>query len=429
MRKRLLSLGLIMVLCFSLTGCKSSDYKKAVELQNSGDYAGALELFKGIGDDYKDVSDRATECQSFIDSITAFDEAKSLLDDKNAELDKAISEANDLVNGENTALDESLRSLLETKISETKAIKITAPTMAETVKEIDTQTTEMNTTDYSDALRDIDDIRNFLDEDSERTGIVNNVVYDRMAKGYRLETLYKIRLQNSEVLALCKILLDSRAFTKNEMVSMLDKLITCCVPKVNQKRVKELIQNEEFHYVEPKHGNEFIDLMWDLGQAINESRYIEIDYLRTKDKAIVHRRLQPVAIMFSEYYFYLTAFIEDEEVRKDFDVINDSFPTIYRIDRIKNMSVLDERFHIPYSSRFEEGEFRKRIQFMYGGKIQKVRFRYKGPDIDSILDRLPTAHVLDEENGEYIVAAEVFGTGINMWIRSQGDYIEMIEEV
>ena len=47
--------------------------------------------------------------------------------------------------------------------------------------------------------RDIDDIRNFLDEDSERTGIVNNVVYDRMAKGYRLETLYKIRLQNSEV--------------------------------------------------------------------------------------------------------------------------------------------------------------------------------------------------------------------------------------
>lgn len=79
--------------------------------------------------------------------------------------------------------------------------------------------------------RDIDDIRNFLDEDSERTGIVNNVVYDRMAKGYRLETLYKIRLQNSEVLALCKILLDSRAFTKNEMVSMLDKLITCCVPR------------------------------------------------------------------------------------------------------------------------------------------------------------------------------------------------------
>lgn len=82
---------------------------------------------------------------------------------------------------------------------------------------------------------------------------------------------------------------------------MLDKLITCCVPKVNQKRVKELIQNEEFHYVEPKHGNEFIDLMWDLGQAINESRYIEIDYLRTKDKIIKSKLETCVKRDFMEY--------------------------------------------------------------------------------------------------------------------------------
>ena len=275
--------------------------------------------------------------------------------------------------------------------------------------------------------RDIDHIRSFLDEDSERTGTVNSVVFDRIEKGYRLETLYRVRLRNSEVLALCKILLDSRAFTKEEMVEMLDKLITCCVPEINQKRVKDLISNEEFHYVEPRHKTKFIGQMWDLGQAINESRYIEVDYYRTKDKRTVHRKLQPVSIMFSEYYFYLTAFIPDEEVRKDFDVLNDSFPTIYRIDRIKSLKVSDERFHIPYSNRFEEGEFRKRIQFMYGGKLQKVKFRYTGPDIDAILDRLPTAQILDEDNGAYIVCAEVFGTGINMWLRSQGTYVELIQ--
>lgn len=275
--------------------------------------------------------------------------------------------------------------------------------------------------------RDIDHIRNFLDEEAERTGIVNTIVYDRIEKGYRLETLYKIRLQNSEVLALCKILLDSRAFTKEEMVAMLDKLITCCVPEVNQKRVKDLIRNEEFHYVEPQHKTRFIEQMWDLGQAISESRYIEVDYFRTKDKQTVHRKLQPVAIMFSEYYFYLTAFIPDEEVRKDFDVLNDSFPTIYRIDRIKSLKVLDERFYIHYSNRFEEGEFRKRIQFMYGGKLRKVTFRYTGTDIDAILDRLPTAKILDEDNGAYTVSAEVFGSGIDMWLRSQGSFIEQIQ--
>lgn len=275
--------------------------------------------------------------------------------------------------------------------------------------------------------RDIDDIRSFLDIDAERTGVMNSVIYDRQAKGYRLEAIYRIRLKNSEVLALCKILLDSRAFVKSEMVNMIEKLISCCVPKNNQKVVKELISNEEFHYVEPRHKSNFIDEMWNLGNAVRESRYIEVDYYRLSDKKVVHRKLQPVAIMFSEYYFYLTAFIADEEIKKDFDVLNDSFPTIYRIDRIKNLKILEERYHIPYKNRFEEGEFRKRIQFMYGGKLRKVKFKYMGLDIDAILDRLPTATVIDEEDGVYVVSAEVFGEGIDMWFRSQGSYIDIIE--
>lgn len=276
--------------------------------------------------------------------------------------------------------------------------------------------------------RDINDIREYLDVDSARTGIINSVIYDRMDKGYRLETLYKLRLKNCEILALCKILLDSRAFTKAEMVEMLNKLIACCVPKSNQKLVKDLISNEEFHYVEPRHRSEFMDNMWDIAQAVRESRYIEIDYLRMKDKEVVHRKVKPVAIMFSEYYFYFTAFIDDEDVKKDFDVLNDSFPTIYRIDRIKKLTVLEERFHIPYSSRFEEGEFRKRIQFMYGGRLQRVTFRYLGTDVDAVLDRLPTAKILDEEDGGYTISAEVFGKGIEMWLRSQGENVQLLQK-
>ena len=274
--------------------------------------------------------------------------------------------------------------------------------------------------------RDIDDIRNFMESDMENTGIINSVIYSRVEKGYRLEQIYQLKLTNAEVLAICKILLDSRAFLKEEMSGILEKLISCCVPKKNQKLVTELISNEEFHYVEPRHKTKFLNTMWDIGQAIRNCRFIEIDYERTKDKTVVTRKVKPVAIMFSEYYFYLTAFIDDEEIRKDFDVVNDSFPTIYRIDRIKGLKVLDEGFHIPYSSRFEEGEFRKRVQFMYGGKLQRVRFKYFGSDIDAILDRLPTAKVLDEEDGVYTVSAETFGKGIEMWLRSQGDNVQVV---
>lgn len=87
---------------------------------------------------------------------------------------------------------------------------------------------------------------------------------------------------------------------------------------------------------------------------------------------------------------------------------------------------MEERFRTPYKSRFEEGEFRNRVQFMYGGKLQTVRFRYTGPSIESVLDRLPSATAEKNPNGGWDVRAEVFGKGIEMWLRSQGDYISMI---
>lgn len=277
--------------------------------------------------------------------------------------------------------------------------------------------------------RDIEDIRNFLEVRSIEDGYVDTVKYDREKKGYCLEQRRVMKLTNSEILAICKILLDSRAFTKKEMESMIERLIDCCVPEENAKMVDDLIKNEEFHYIEPRHQSIFIDDMWEIGQAIRGRNYIEIKYLRNKDKAVVIRKLKPVAIMFSEFYFYLTAFIDDkDEAREHFDVLNDAFPTIYRIDRIKELKVLDEKFHIPYSSRFEEGEFRKRIQFMYGGKLQKIKFIYSGSNVEAVLDRLPTAEILEEKDGEYTIKAETFGKGIDMWLRSQGEYVRVIKE-
>ena len=64
---------------------------------------------------------------------------------------------------------------------------------------------------------------------------------------------------------------------------------------------------------------------------------------------------------------------------------------------------------------------------MYGGKLKKVKFRYTGTDIEAILDRLPTAKILNEEDGAYIVTEEVFGFGIDMWLRSQRSYVELLQ--
>ena len=277
--------------------------------------------------------------------------------------------------------------------------------------------------------RDIDDLRSFFHNQSEDGKQVQELIYDRKIKGYRLVPPVRNVLQNDEVFAVLKILLESRAFTKKELYPILDKLVDCCVPKEKQRQVNELIGNEKFHYVEPQHNSTFLKKMWELSEAVKEHKQVIINYRRAVlDDKVVERKLQPVGIMFSEFYFYLVGFIvpKDNECIK-YKVENDPFPTIYRIDRIQDYMVTEEHFNVPYQNRFEEGEFRKRVQFMYGGKLQKIKFYYKGPNVEAVLDRLPTAKILQQDDKGYLVSAEVFGAGIEMWLRSQGDMVEVVE--
>jgi predicted DNA-binding transcriptional regulator YafY len=46
--------------------------------------------------------------------------------------------------------------------------------------------------------------------------------------------------------------------------------------------------------------------------------------------------------------------------------------------------------------------------------------------VEAILDRLPTAKVLSENEEETIIEAEVYGKGILMWLLSQGDSVEVL---
>lgn len=267
--------------------------------------------------------------------------------------------------------------------------------------------------------RDLSALRCFLTEQN----MGQDIIYDKAAHGYYIKNASPTALSNSEILAVCKILLESRSMRKDEMLPILDKLISCCVPEQNKKAVRMLLSNESYHYIEPHHGKYILQGLWELGQAVQNHQAIEIQYERIKEPKLVTRQIDPVGIMFSEYYFYLTAFLRNVDRSTKFENANDLFPTIYRIDRIRSFKVLEERFHVPYKDRFEEGEFRKRIQFMYGGKLETIHFRYTGPSLEAVLDRLPTAEVIDSDNKGWTISAEVFGKGIEMWLRSQGDNI------
>ncbi|MDG5789331.1 WYL domain-containing protein [Evansella sp. AB-P1] len=241
--------------------------------------------------------------------------------------------------------------------------------------------------------------------------------YDRKKKGYVLNKQQEHALTNEEILAIGKVLLESRAFPKNEMANLIHKL-TLQSTAGNRKHIKEVVRNEAFHYIPLQHDKNLLHLIWDVTTAIRTHRKLTINYKR--EKAIVSKDavVLPVGLVFSEYYFYLIAYKEKEDM---------PFPIIYRLDRIQSYTIQQEHFKIPEKDRFEEGEFRKKIQFMTPGEIMRIHFYFQGPSIEAVLDRLPTAKILTKTGDKFLVEAEVFGEGIKMWLLSQGPHLEVVK--
>ena len=260
--------------------------------------------------------------------------------------------------------------------------------------------------------RDIDSLRLYLNETGE-----GDLRYDRKNDCYRLERISDGALTVAELFSICKILIESRAFNTDEHKTLIRKMLMPLSP--DQRMLLEArIGNERVHYMPLKHGKPLINILWTLANLITEQKSARIWYIRQDKTPKVHN-IKPVGIMFAEFYFYLLAWLADES--KD-------FCTVFRVDRIADMEVTGETFSIPYAERFSETEFRKRVQFMYPGPLRQVKFIFRGRSLEAVLDKLPTAQIIGKNpDGSYLISAETYGNGIDMWIRSQGEWIEIVD--
>ena len=262
--------------------------------------------------------------------------------------------------------------------------------------------------------RDIDDLRVYLAECYENGDDVT-VEYSYIKNGYYLVKKDKEFLTNEEILGIAKILLESRAYNKEELEGLIDKLLLQATPSARMN-IKEMIINEKFHYIPLKHNKPLLNAIWELSENIYNKTVIEFDYVR-KDKVASHRVVKPLSIMFSEYYFYLIAWMADDS--KD-------YPTVFRIDRMTNVKSTGEKYTIHYKDRFEEGDFRKKVQFMYSGPLKTIRFEFTGPSLEAILDRIPAAEIISQDENKTVIKAECYGDGILMWLRTQGDNVKIL---
>ena len=261
--------------------------------------------------------------------------------------------------------------------------------------------------------RSINELKNFFADHRELVGNTE-LQYSHQEKCYHLHM--DEFLTNKELFSLIEVLIGARAFSKLELLTLVEKMKRFTTPE-DRAKLTELIRKELYHYSEIKHDCESVqDVLWQLINCITEKREISIEYYRTDRKWGTHR-IRPASVMFSDYYFYLIAFNTEGTLDK---------PLYFRVDRIKYITVHRTKFTNMDAPEFDEGLLRRRSLLMWPGKLRTIRFEFTGVGIQAILDKIPTAKVIERNGKTYTVEADVYGDGIKMWILSQGHRIKVL---
>lgn len=260
--------------------------------------------------------------------------------------------------------------------------------------------------------RNINDLKAFLADHRELVGNTE-LVYSSQERSYHL--YMDEFLTNKELFALIEVMIGARAFSKEELLTLTNKL-KGFTTATDRPVLNDLIKKELYHYTEVKHDCDSVqETLWKLAKCITEKREITIEYYRA-DRAWKTHRLRPASVMFTDNYFYLIAFNTEGTPDK---------PLYFRVDRIKYITEHRKLFTIDDAPEFDEGLLRQRSLFMWPGKLRTIQFEFTGSAIQAILDKLPTAKIIERNGRTYTVEADVYGDGIKMWLLSQGKRIKV----
>ena len=186
MKKKFLLICLALLMCFGLSGCKSTDYNDAIKLEEAKDYSSAATIYEELGE-YKDSKEHLEYCNNMMDVIEQYNVARTAAEKKNVELDNAISAAEALILEGEPALDETLIPVLETVVSEAKAAKQSITEMPETENEIISVNDALNGIDYSDILSNLSEKQAALERSIKQYALVN-----APTEAYIIECLKKV---------------------------------------------------------------------------------------------------------------------------------------------------------------------------------------------------------------------------------------------
>ncbi|WP_242263392.1 YafY family protein [Bacillus cereus group sp. BfR-BA-01511] len=220
-----------------------------------------------------------------------------------------------------------------------------------------------------------------------------------------------------ELLGICKVLVSSRAFSKKQMIAILDKLMKM-VDEEKENLIREQLKNELFHYYSWELKDVQLELISKISWAIYKRQGITIKYksqLGDKKSAI---HLYPIGIVFFSQYFYLFSISKGNVTE---------YITIHRLDKIISLEIKDN-LNVSFGhNRIEVGELMKCFPTEPLGEYINVRMCFLNVNFDEVMKELPNAQVMSKSKVDTIIEVKGFSNGIKQWVLKSLPMVEILE--
>lgn len=264
--------------------------------------------------------------------------------------------------------------------------------------------------DARTAQRDFASIRNFLSDYFNNY----NLEYDAKDHKYYLSN-GELGLSKAQCLVVIKVLLASRSLARKELEPLIKSLLALLTEQ-DRRDIKPIIQSELANYVELKNlkDKRLLEAIYTFSKLILQRETITIDYTTQRHKYVT-RTIAPVALTFSDYYFYIVSY--NLQFKKNI---------IYRLDRIISWKYADKKIPLEQRTHFNLGDEKKKFQLMYPGTPITVQFKYTGI-VEAALDKFPiskTIKKIDEQT--FLLEVTTYDTGALMWFLSQKDMVTIV---
>lgn len=261
--------------------------------------------------------------------------------------------------------------------------------------------------------RDIAEIKHYL----EQPNLSTTLQYSRRENGYVLYKQSPYWFSYGELLAICKVLVSSRAFSKKQTISILDKLMKMA-DEEKRNLIHEQLKNELFYYQSSEHKESQLELISKISWAIYKKKGVAIKYKTHQESKMSEIYLYPIGIVFFSQYFYLFSISRGSVME---------YISLHRLDKIISFEVRSSQKITFGYNRIEIGKLMKGFPTEPLGEYINVRLHFLDVNFHDVTKEFPNAQIISKSKIGTIIEVKGFSNGIKQWVLKSLPMVEILE--